>query len=117
MIENSQLFGGLQYALETENDKFLKPGRFPKRSGCSIFRSKNYSCQVMLDFTNRPLAASGFISYRCKNGYGWTMIGAKDNADALNEARRTDASAQSEWLQIWNNDKYVPITATMGELF
>lgn len=55
---------------------------------------------------NKPLAAPGLTSYRCRNRYGWTMIGARDDADALNEARRSDPAAKIEDLQIWNGAEY-----------
>jgi hypothetical protein len=57
---------------------------------------------------NRPLAAAGLISYRCKNPSGWTMIGARDDADALREARRSDDKADPKNLEIWNGNAYVP---------
>ena len=41
----------------------------------------------MNDLHDRPLAAKGLVSYRYRGRYGWIMIGAKDNADALREAR------------------------------
>ena len=56
---------------------------------------------------NRPLAADGLISYRCRNRYGWTMIGAIDHDDAMREARRSDETAKREDLQIWNGSEYV----------
>ena len=39
-----------------------------------------------MSLTDRPLAAPGLISYRCRNRFGWTMIGARDDTDALKEA-------------------------------
>ena len=58
--------------------------------------------------TDKPLAAKGLTSYRCRNGCGWTMIGAKDVDDAMREARRSDESAKREDLQVWNGSEYVP---------
>jgi hypothetical protein len=59
---------------------------------------------------NFPLAAAGLTSYRCRNPFGWTMIGARDNADAMREARRSYPSSASAQLEIWNGVKYVPAT-------
>lgn len=59
---------------------------------------------------DKPLAAPGLISYRYKGRYGWIMIGAHDNADALNEASRsTDDPINIEHLQIWNGQKYINV--------
>ncbi len=35
------------------------------------------------------------------------MIGAKDNAEAFNEALRSSLNAKRETLEIWNGEKYV----------
>lgn len=60
--------------------------------------------------TERPLAAEGLISYRCRNRYGWTMIGAKDDDDALREARRSwDPGAEKQHLEVWDGLRYVPV--------
>lgn len=42
---------------------------------------------------DKPLASAGFTSYRCKGRYGWIMIGARDDVDAIREARRSDPDA------------------------
>lgn len=58
---------------------------------------------------DRPCAVAGLKSYRYRGRYGWVMIGAKDDADALNEARRSvggDVAADN--LQAWNGREYVP---------
>lgn len=60
---------------------------------------------------SRPLAAPGLVSYRCKNGYGWTMIGALDDEEALREARRSSEAARIEDLQVWRNGHYEPVIA------
>ena len=58
---------------------------------------------------DRPLAAEGLVSYRAKGRYGWIMIGAADDADALREARRSSGAVNVEDLQVWIGDKYVDI--------
>ncbi len=42
-----------------------------------------------MNYYDRPMAAAGWKSYRYKGTYGWIMIGAIDDADALREARRS----------------------------
>lgn len=64
----------------------------------------------MNDFTNRPVAAPGLTSYRCKSRFGWVMIGARSHADAYREALRSYAQAKREDLEIWDGEKYVPAT-------
>lgn len=61
--------------------------------------------------TDRPLAIEGLISYRAKGRFGWIMIGAKDDADALREARRTSPDVTADALQVWDGQKYVPIAS------
>lgn len=63
------------------------------------------------DFTTRPCAAAGLISYRYRGPYGWIMIGAKDDADALREARRsTSAPITPANLEVWDGAAYAPVT-------
>lgn len=60
--------------------------------------------------TNRPLAAPGLISYRYLGAYGWIMIGAKDDTDALNEAQRsTGQDTRGVNLQVWKASGYVAV--------
>ena len=61
--------------------------------------------------TNKPLAAKGLISYRYAGTYNWIMIGAKNLADALNEAARSLESTHVELckLEIWNGSEYVRV--------
>lgn len=56
-----------------------------------------------------PMAAPGLISYRCKSPYGWIMIGATNDDDAMNEARRSSPSAKRSDLEIWNGTEYVKV--------
>ena len=62
----------------------------------------------MNDYWNRPCAAHGLISYRYDNGrYGWIMIGAVDDADAIREAgRSSSAPIDPAKLQRWNGSEY-----------
>lgn len=58
-------------------------------------------------FWERPCAAQGLISYRARSRFGWIMIGARDDADAWREARRsTDCPTD---LQVWDGTRYVPV--------
>jgi hypothetical protein len=65
------------------------------------------------DFWNRPCAAEGLTSYRLKGHYGWTMIGAKDHADAMREASRSTDSPKIEALEVWNGQRYVAAVVTI----
>ncbi len=66
--------------------------------------------------TDKPLAAAGLVSYRYEGPYGWIMIGAKDDADALSEANRSleHKTASLSKLQVWEGDKYVPAHPSIG---
>lgn len=59
------------------------------------------------DFWDRPMAASGLISYRARGRYGWIMIGARNDADAMREARRSTQNPTN--LQRWDGAEYVPV--------
>jgi hypothetical protein len=60
--------------------------------------------------TDKPLAAPGLTSYRYKSRYGWIMIGATDEYDALREAgRSTEAALTRDDLQVWDGSAYVPL--------
>lgn len=59
---------------------------------------------------NSPLAAKGFLSYRYKGRLGWIMIGARDNAEALNEAKRSlekGATVTLANLEKWDGKAYI----------
>jgi len=65
----------------------------------------------MHDFWNCPCAAAGLTSYRYRGSFGWIMIGARDDKDALHEARRsTSTVVDAANLERWNGSKYVPAT-------
>ena len=62
----------------------------------------------MVHFSERPCAAQGLTSYRCKGRYGWIMIGAKDHDDAMREALRSSDAASRDTLEVWDGERYVP---------
>ena len=56
---------------------------------------------------NKPLAAPPFDSYRYRGRYGFIMIGARDTAEALIEARRsTDGPVTPDYLEKWDGTQY-----------
>lgn len=60
--------------------------------------------------TERPCASEGLISYRYRGRFGWVMIGAHDDEDALHEASRSSTdSVHLENLQVWDGSTYVPV--------
>jgi hypothetical protein len=61
----------------------------------------------MLNLCDKPMASKGLISYRYRGRYGWIMIGAKDDNDALREAQRsTSDKVTMNNLQIWKGNQY-----------
>jgi hypothetical protein len=63
-------------------------------------------------FTDLPCAAPGLKSYRYPTGlFGWIMIGAKDDGDALNEADRSreHKGASLTLLEVWDGTTYRPV--------
>lgn len=59
---------------------------------------------------DKPMAAPGLVSYRYNGRYGWVMIGAKDDADALREAARSiTGPANPALLQRWNGSAYADL--------
>lgn len=69
----------------------------------------------MKPFYERPCAARGLTSYRYRCRYGWIMIGAKDDMEALKEAGRSteDRPLTFENLQIWDGTKYRNVTEAL----
>jgi hypothetical protein len=60
---------------------------------------------------DKPMAAHGLTSYRYKGRFGWIMIGARDDQDALREAQRsTSDKVLIENLQIWGGESYRSVT-------
>jgi hypothetical protein len=60
----------------------------------------------MEDYWNKPCAAHGLKSYRYRGRYGWIMIGAKHDEDALREAARSTIDVTKDKLQQWNGVEY-----------
>lgn len=61
---------------------------------------------------DRPLASPGLQSYRYRGPYGWRMIGAKDDADALASARHSAPPGQGAdpaRLERWTPAGYAPV--------
>jgi hypothetical protein len=57
---------------------------------------------------DRPYAAKGFTSYRCKTPYGYVMIGAKDHDDAMRESQRSSGHCKRKDLEVWDGSRYAP---------
>lgn len=56
---------------------------------------------------DKPLAAQGLKSYRYRGRFGWVMIGAKDDADALRSAARSvEGPVYLSKLQAWDGAQY-----------
>jgi len=64
------------------------------------------SSRYALLLTSLPLAAGGLKSYRHPSVFGWVMIGATDDADALREAARSVDGPSMMQLQKWNGSAY-----------
>jgi hypothetical protein len=66
-----------------------------------------------MNLCDKPMAMKGLISYRYRGRYGWIMIGAKDDNDALREAQRsTSDKVTMDNLQIWKGSQYDYIKRT-----
>jgi hypothetical protein len=71
----------------------------------------------MTFITDLPLAEKGYTSYRYRGSFGWIMIGAKDDADALNQASRSlcnprDLPPTRDRLEVWNGVRYTAVNAS-----
>jgi hypothetical protein len=60
---------------------------------------------------DKPLAGKGLVSYRAKGRYGYIMIGAKDDVDAMRQAFRSSDAAHD--LEVWNGTCYVPVAESV----
>ncbi|MET4190730.1 hypothetical protein ABIB89_003182 [Bradyrhizobium sp. JR3.12] len=69
------------------------------------YTARDYSHLPMHD---RPLAGHGLRSYRCRGRFGWIMIGAVGDDDAMRSALRSSAHAKRYDLQVWDGNGYVP---------
>ena len=60
----------------------------------------------MTHFTDKPCAAPGLISYRYEGPFGFIMIGAVSDEDALDEAKRslTGSTLSPDKLQVWDGN-------------
>lgn len=66
----------------------------------------------MINITNKACAAYPLLSYRYSGPYGFIMIGATDDADALNEAKRSLENLNGlslQNLQKWNGKEYINV--------
>lgn len=64
-----------------------------------------FACSLVAE----PLAVPGLESYRYRGRYGWIMIGAKSDEEALREAARSTVGEVSRGnLEVWRG-KYVPV--------
>jgi hypothetical protein len=67
----------------------------------------------MATFTdNIPCAAPGLTSYRATGRYGYVMIGATDDRDAMREAKRSTDVVHA--LEVWDGTNYVPVVPDTG---
>lgn len=82
-------------------------------SGVALFgkpHARRRALAFSNDTANKPLAAHGLKSYRYKDRHGFIMIGATDDADALNEARRSLDDMKPPrlgLLEAWDGSRYV----------
>lgn len=59
---------------------------------------------------NKVRASNGYITYRYKGPFGSILIGAIDDVDALNEAKRSLSSGEipdKGLLERWNGEQWV----------
>ena len=60
-----------------------------------------------MSHTDKPMASKGLQSYRYKGRFGYIMIGARDDAQALREAgRSTTDTIDPAKLERWNGKTY-----------
>jgi hypothetical protein len=63
-----------------------------------------------MNYWDKPCAAHGLTSYRYKGRYGWIMIGATDDKDAISEAKRSTQGVIIDNLEVWNGKQYQGVT-------
>ncbi len=70
---------------------------------------------IMINVTDKPLAAEGLTSYRYPGPYGFIMIGARSHTEALSEAVRSLGDKREAptlgKLQVWAGTSYVGAAA------
>lgn len=64
--------------------------------------------------SGRPCAAAGLTSYRLRGPFGWIMIGARSDDDAMAEAARSTPAPDRRRLEVWREGGYQPV-AVPGE--
>lgn len=69
-----------------------------------------------IPITDRPLACPPNQSYRLKGAFGWIMIGAMNDQDAMREARRSTDHPLLEDLQRWDGTQYVSCCPVAGAM-
>ena len=62
---------------------------------------------------DKPMASNGLISYRYRGRYGWIMIGASTDTDALAQAQLSTSDPASkvtnDRLERWNGQHYIGV--------
>ena len=71
----------------------------------------NHARATSIPTHERPCASAGLISYRYRGRYGFIMIGAWDDADALREAGRSTDDVSPDSLERWDGSRYAPVGA------
>lgn len=71
----------------------------------------------MIEYWDRPCAAAGLQSYRYRGRFGYIMIGAMSDADALKEAARSTTDIKIDHLERWDGSKYVAVTSIAGAMW
>lgn len=65
-----------------------------------------------LENHNKPLAAKGLKSYRYRLDFGWVMIGAINDSEALGQAYLSISprAVSIDRLEVWEDGRYVPVS-------
>lgn len=92
---------------------FDDDGKFVELDGSGQRLQQVPYLYVEQSFTDKPCAVSGLVSYRYRGRFGYIMIGATDEEDALREARRsTELAVSREYLEVWDTEatRYKPVS-------
>lgn len=65
----------------------------------------NTQREIVSHFSEIPCATGELTSYRARGNYGYIMIGAKSDAEAMREAFRSSPAARD--LEVWNGAEYM----------